>query len=138
MTHQRSREDAFTLIELLVVVIILGILAAIAIPVFLKQREKAWDVAVRSDLRNAAAAQIDFLSDDGNVTGLYADSLAVLTPVSKFSPTDGVVFDVFEGGDSRFCMVAHFAVNSSRYWAFDSDVAVPVLVGSPVGVCPAL
>jgi type IV pilus assembly protein PilA len=50
----QDNEDGFTLIELLVVIIIIGILAAIAIPVFLSQKTKGYEASMKSDLRTAA------------------------------------------------------------------------------------
>ena len=50
------RDDGFTLIELLVVIIIIGVLAGIGIPTYLRQREKAWRVQAVNDMKNAATA----------------------------------------------------------------------------------
>ncbi len=57
-------ESGFTLIELLVVMIIIGILAAIAIPVFLNQRNSGYDAGAKSDVRNAATAEETYYTDN--------------------------------------------------------------------------
>ena len=59
-----ERDQGFTLIELLVVIIIIGILAAIAIPIFLNQRKKGIDAGIKSDLKNAATVAETIATDD--------------------------------------------------------------------------
>lgn len=61
----------FTLIELLIVVVIIGILAAIAIPKFANTKEKAVVASMKSDLKNMVAAQEAFFSDNQDYAGAY-------------------------------------------------------------------
>jgi type IV pilus assembly protein PilA len=73
LREKRQDEGGFTLIELLVVVLIIAILAAIAIPVFLRQREKAYIADVQSTLRNAATAAESWSTENGgDYTGFDA------------------------------------------------------------------
>jgi type IV pilus assembly protein PilA len=84
LTKLRNRmareESGFTLIELLVVMLILGILAAIAIPAFLNQREKGQDADAKAGVRTMETAAETYLTDSntGDYTGMdFADLAAV-------------------------------------------------------------
>lgn len=68
-----SNKKGFTLIELLIVVVIIGILAAIAIPKFANTKEKAYIASMKADLRNLVTAEEAYFSDNtayGNLTNL--------------------------------------------------------------------
>ena len=66
-----KNRKGFTLIELLIVVVIIGILAAIAIPKFANTKEKAVVASMKSDLRNLVTAQESFFSDNQDYAGAH-------------------------------------------------------------------
>ena len=77
-----STKKGFTLIELLIVVVIIGILAAIAIPKFANTKEKAYIASMKSDLRNLITAQEAYFSDNSSA---YATSTSALGTTYKSS-----------------------------------------------------
>jgi prepilin-type N-terminal cleavage/methylation domain-containing protein len=79
-----SVKKGFTLIELLIVVVIIGILAAIAIPKFANTKTKAYTAAMKSDLRNLVTAEESFFSDSGSYI-IYGDTTKL-----HFRPSTGV------------------------------------------------
>ena len=126
---KEEREGGFTLIELLVVILIIAILAAIAIPVFLRQREKGWRSQMESALKNAATAQESYLTANDS----YADGAAGLTALQtaeglKFSAD--VNLAVAGATGQSYCIVASHDNLTSVDMAYHSNQGEPVVLGS--------
>lgn len=100
----KSQEGGFTLLELLVLILVIGILAAIAIPIFLNQRSAAQEAALKSDLKNAGT----LLEGQGKFTGtLPADlktSKGVMLTAMRTSERDNKVASsqFVDGNSSRW------------------------------------
>jgi len=96
----------FTLIELLIVVVIIGILAAIAIPKFSATREKAYFAAMKSDLKNLASQQEIYYSD--------AYSYSNATTDLSFTNSDGVNVIIAATSSGWSASATHAALGSTE------------------------
>jgi type IV pilus assembly protein PilA len=110
-------DEGFTLIELLVVIVIIGILAAIAIPVFLNERTKGYDATAKSDLRNLAGFEEIYLNDF-NVYGTLAQVQAAEPQVVI---SNGVTVTLVRyQGVNGYCLSARHS-GSGLTWFYDSQ-----------------
>lgn len=112
-----TQDSGFTLIELLVVIIIIGILAATAIPIFLNQRTKGYDASAKSDLRQLATVQESVLLENG-AYGTIASANALIPGTFRATKSVTVTvvrYDTVVG----YCLSAKHS-GSSATWYWDS------------------
>ena len=118
-----SRRSGFTLIELLIVVVIIGILAAIAIPKFSMTKGKSYTASIKSDLRNVATAQEAYFYENST----YATSHTQL----NFNGSPGVAIAVVSATASGWSATAwHVAASPIECGLFMG--AAPALSGATV------
>ena len=96
----------FTLIELLIVVVIIGILAAIAIPKFSATREKAYFAAMKSDLKNLASQQEIYYADHYSYTSTATDL--------SFVSSEGVTVGIGASSSGWSATATHSALGTSK------------------------
>jgi prepilin-type N-terminal cleavage/methylation domain-containing protein len=119
-----EREGGFTLIELLVVIIIIGILAAIAIPVFLNQRKKGYEASMKSDLRTVANEMETYFTDQQTYVGAVSGNLigsGQTVGSDTVTLSNGNTVAVVSGkvGDNGFCLQATSS-KTTKTWFYDS------------------
>ena len=116
-----DRESGYTLVELLVVILIIGILASIAIPLYIRQREKAYVSQIQSTLKQASSAiEARAVGDSGTFAALdELDGNALQAEGFEMpdwaAPPGGYV--LIEANDTRYCIQAqHGNLSPTGEW----------------------
>jgi type IV pilus assembly protein PilA len=131
-----QKEEGFTLIELLVVMIIIGILAAIAIPVFLSQKQKGYDASMKSDMRTIAN-ELESYNTDGNgypaAQGPVTNPITIGTSVVRTSANNTFTW-IYNTAGTGYCIVSSDP-KASHNWVYISTQGG--LQVSATVACPA-
>jgi type IV pilus assembly protein PilA len=145
--REKKEDEGFTLIELLVVVVIIGVLVAIAVPVYLNYREGAADKSAQSDVRGAISAIEQYYTDNSNAypTNLPTKMTAsfALTPAGTGSARVTLsaktefyyVMPVSPATTYKIC--AKNTGGSGKYYIYDSATGGSVAAASPAITTPA-